>query len=244
MKCLYGISIHSPLRGETIHICANASIPFISIHLLRAEQDPIQFGPPAAESKNISIHLLRAEQDGHARPFAPSSKAFQSTCSVRSKTQAGGFRFRGWDISIHLLRAEQDDVKNRLTKWGGYFNPLAPCGARPRATRASTRTRYFNPLAPCGARRDEGKIRVEIREFQSTCSVRSKTLTASPDAYALVTSIHLLRVEQDLGQRDEVVVDADFNPLAPCGARRDHGDRKGGIKYFNPLAPCGARRRR
>ena len=34
----------------------------------------------------------------------------------------------------------------------------------------------------------------------------------------LVTSIHLLRVEQDLGQRDEVVVDADFNPLAPCGA--------------------------
>ena len=35
-----------------------------------------------------------------------------------------------------------------------YFNPRAPCGARPKAAiRLLTTGKYFNPRAPCGARR-------------------------------------------------------------------------------------------
>ena len=33
----------------------------------------------------------------------------------------------------------------------------------------------------------------------------------------------------------------DFNPLAPCGARRQHPGVLVAVEHFNPLAPCGAR---
>ena len=218
MKCLYGISIHSPLRGETIHICANASIPFISIHLLRAEQD----------------HPIWAASSG--------SKIFQSTCSVRSKTAMRGHLTIVEGISIHLLRAEQDtaallpathpkisihllraEQDNGGVLWhasGAHFNPLAPCGARQQRRcplRAALRISihllraeqdtswrislpwlgYFNPLAPCGARPFLPAYNAHGRAFQSTCSVRSKTRNQRVLERGAHISIHLLRAEQD-----------------------------------------------
>ena len=220
MKCLYGISIHSPLRGETIHICANASIPFISIHLLRAEQD----------------HPIWAASSG--------SKIFQSTCSVRSKTAMRGHLTIVEGISIHLLRAEQDNGGVLWHASGAHFNPLAPCGARPLSPPYSPQ-RYedFNPLAPCGARPKLEDFASVAGIFQSTCSVRSKTAAPLPPARRAADfnplapcgarhfvhyqgtgnpeiSIHLLRAEQDNRCYNQSRAYCDFNPLAPCGARQ------------------------
>ena len=123
-----------------------------------------------------------------------------------------------------------------------YFDPLAPCGARPNLVGISTTRRYFNPLAPCGARlTSEEKLSV-TRPFQSTRPMRGET-------------------EPGRDRRD---ARRDFNPLAPCGARLLRGSETFILRtfqstrpmrgetlrsiltsvlhvYFNPLAPCGAR---
>ena len=124
------ISIHSPLRGETIDPEDVVPSVDISIHLLRAEQDAVrrfamrQFGISihllraeqdvglldiSGIQRLISIHLLRAEQDPMWR-WNPATwaLAFQSTCSVRSKTDDHGHYVLSAAISTHLLRAEQD----------------------------------------------------------------------------------------------------------------------------------------
>ena len=146
---------------------------------------------------------------------------FQSTCSVWSKTIISEETFNQVKISIHLLRVEQDiSGFNPKVKYI-YFNPLAPCGARPaRPTTAFTaatfqstcsvwsktwprtahkaRWRYFNPLAPCGARHGLRRCTRMRGRFQSTCSVWSKTQPpVNFVPFHLCISIHLLRVEQD-----------------------------------------------
>ncbi len=125
----------------------------------------------------ISIPVPRAGHDGWIGATVMAAGKFQSPCPVRGTT---------WQ-------------HHRVSIQGNYFNPRAPCGARPgrcRPGRASTafqspcpvrgttaasgmqaqRSKYFNPRAPCGAR--------------------------------------LLA----LGEDDAVF--RDFNPRAPCGARR------------------------
>ena len=105
---------------------------------------------------------------------------------------------------------------------GGYFNPRAPCGARPdRNLQKLSKKRisihaplaghdsvtgdgfggtpYFNPRAPCGARH---------------------------------------------GLRHTNAAVMNFNPRAPCGARRASSTQLRRTRHFNPRAPCGARRKR
>ena len=123
-------------------------------------------------------------------------------------------------ISIHAPLAGRD------RRWGWpcparwYFNPRAPCGARPLASPGvscfcifqSTRPLrgatfkpapqpldlvYFNPRAPCGARPARHGGGRSIFAFQSTRPLRGATL--SPPRLA--------------DRR------WDFNPRAPCGAR-------------------------
>ena len=125
------------------------------------------------------------------------------------------------------------------------FNPLAPCGARHKAGRQFLcYGSHFNPLAPCGARqlppvslqawfdisihllhaeqdqenelgqieqiqfqstcsmRSKTKNETELRNkrnvFQSTCSMRSKTRAGRrAGRKQILISIHLLHAEQD-----------------------------------------------
>ena len=124
---------------------------------------------------------------------------FQSTCSVRSKT-------------------DNDRVLQRRFY---HFNPLAPCGARQQrrsgvrspkrfqstcSVRSKTRWscitcargRNFNPLAPCGARHGPGRCPYYGMYFNPLAPCGARQWRA-----ALVFS--------------ELV---NFNPLAPCGARQ------------------------
>ena len=102
---------------------------------------------------------------------------FQSTCSVRSKT-------------------DNDRVLQRRFY---HFNPLAPCGARLGGSgRAIGHSPNFNPLAPCGARPLMPSRNTWKYIFQSTCSVRSKTARQEQGiSQRQLISIHLLRAEQD-----------------------------------------------
>ena len=83
------------------------------------------------------------------------------------------------DISTHAPLAGRDCFIACKSSASAYFNPRAPCGARPlrkisiirylrfqptrplrgatRITSRSTLSRYFNPRAPCGARQQNAK---------------------------------------------------------------------------------------
>ena len=132
-------------------------------------------------------------------------------------------------ISIHSPRAGRDSGCSTCFNRVAYFNPLAPCGARPNAVlgcsnpslisihspragrdhpdrRDNSNLSNFNPLAPCGARPQHFHVRKFRFRFQSTRPVRGET--------------ELLCVG--------LACCLNFNPLAPCGARlaiiRERGD--------------------
>ena len=55
-------------------------------------------------------------------------------------------------------------------------------------------------------------------------------------------SIHALRMERDNRTKDAILLNADFNPRAPHGARPGIRTGRSMINNFNPRAPHGARR--
>ena len=146
----------------------------------------------------------------------------------------------------------------------GYFNPRAPCGARPHppfntrrnlmisihAPRAgrdfhqptcSSFSAYFNPRAPCGARRvTEGTI-------SKTLAISIHAPRAGRDrggqkhSKGIAISIHAPRAGRDQAPVPGTAFPKDFNPRAPCGARLGLGGNSYHRTDFNPRAPCGAR---
>ena len=191
------ISIHS-LRVEgdkTSTSCAGGK--YISIHSLRVEGDLIN--AMHLNTSKISIHSLRVEGDWYAfvrlfvsglhfnplppcggRPLFASIRVphfvFQSTPSVWRETALPKHRERRRPISIHSLRVEGDQMFSFGSQPIKHFNPLPPCGGRPR----------YDII-----------ILVTV-SFQSTPSVWRET-----DRYRLcrawqMISIHSLRVEGDM----------------------------------------------
>ena len=123
---------------------------------------------------------------------------------------------------------------------------------------------YFNPRAPCGARPHECRIRYQKRKFQSTRPVWGATFIASLSPDFLAISIHAPRVGRDYGQayltRYAAIfqstrpvwgatpkpADAVFCPVISIHAPRVGRDYTGAdgrsrACHFNPRAPCGAR---
>ena len=160
-------------------------------------------------------------------------------------------------------------------------------GATGSATKRFAILNYFNPRAPCGARPAKGVGTFGTSLFQSTRPVWGATVVCRSPANTPMISIHAPRVGRDLRclpcsasqctisihaprvGRDDITgfsnaASKNFNPRAPCGARRPlfhkharwksisiHAPRVGRDarpacltffnKYFNPRAPCGAR---
>ena len=169
------------------------------------------------------------------------------------------------DISIHAPRAGRDAIV--------MFPPALKT--------------YFNPRAPCGARPTSSVGRQTVILFQSTRPVRGATLEGVKGGHSFIISIHAPRAGRDAkavhaaatamisihapraGRDVEIggvrFVIAYFNPRAPCGARLPilnvrrvywsfqstrpvrgatelHWKLCAVGRYFNPRAPCGARR--
>ena len=121
---------------------------------------------------------------------------------------------------------------------GQYFNPRAPCGARPPPTRTAGGRRNFNPRAPCGARPKHIKQEGNLRRFQPTRPLRGATIsTLLCAAAAKKISTHA-----PLAGRDSVAAGLpeqreNFNPRAPCGARPKHIKQEGNLRRFQPTRP-------
>ena len=124
----------------------------------------------------------------------------------------------------------------------------------------------FNPRAPCGARQPRPTKDTAHRSISIHAPRvgRDISLPASPGGPRI--SIHAPRVGRDKLRRAVRRCKADFNPRAPCGARRLLRIRPSWMRLqfqstrpvwgatrcwpsisrvrvnFNPRAPCGARR--
>ena len=84
----------------------------------------------AAGDIAISTHAPLAGRDITYQLDRWSNNTFQPTRPLRGATQ----RYK-----LHFLHHS-------------YFNPRAPCGARPGDAGGADNGRHFNPRAPCGAR--------------------------------------------------------------------------------------------
>ena len=128
-----------------------------------------------------------------------------------------------------------------------HFNPRAPCGARRWCYVEELSNGYFNPRAPCGARRstqtlDRGYAPIYARQFQSTRPLRGATKHHPDVGRRRLISIHAPLAGRDLWAGSQTRSQSDFNPRAPCGARRAMPrSTQGKTLNFNPRAPCGAR---
>ena len=142
-----------PVRGATLLLfIISMQHCSISIHAPRAGRDirlPVHFSGIC-----ISIHAPRAGRDYITTEIGLRPLAFQSTRPVRGATAAVDQSQTIIDISIHAPRAGRDPkLPKRKEEKTAYFNPRAPCGARPAGSLRSFCCRqHFNPRAPCGAR--------------------------------------------------------------------------------------------
>ena len=84
-------------------------------------------------------------------------------------------------------------------------------------------------------------LRVEA-SFQSTRPMRGATKLTCPSNDKLAISIHAPHAGRDLDSKPPCWDFWDFNPRAPCGARRQNQQKRTNHQNFNPRAPCGARR--
>ena len=185
-----------PVRGATSTWQHHAQDQLISIHAPRAGRD---FGiTDKLTMSEISIHAPRAGRD-------PCFAVFVSPLQ----------------ISIHAPRAGRDHILKRPVRHQCYFNPRAPCGARPeprrephfyytfqstRPVRGATGGRRgswcspndFNPRAPCGARPGGGPSEAYPWHFnpRAPCGARLDLVNTLELPKSI--SIHAPRAGRDL----------------------------------------------
>ena len=150
--------------------------PLISIHAPRAGRD-WSSGDKGCRH-GISIHAPRAGRD--------------ILIEVDGKTVV---------ISIHAPHAGRDR-KSYPCRMGGstYFNPRAPCGARPLVPGIYQLLKnHFNPRTPCGARRQIHQDHRLTMEFQSTRPMRGATAADDLTVAVNIISIHAPRAGRDQG---------------------------------------------
>ena len=173
------------------------------------------------------------------------AKGFQSTCPLRGTTTCVQ-RSRSGECYFNPRAPCGARRCRRFGKEsdGGHFNPRAPCGARPfqigdsvHQMHISIRVplaghdlvpkqgdvaqKHFNPRAPCGARQPCSIIQRRSRLFQSACPLRGTTTkNFSTIQDYLFQSACPLRGTTGSTLRFRTNSPRDFNPRAPCGARR------------------------
>ena len=168
---------------------------FISIHAPLAGRDAQR--PPTRSGSQISIHAPLAGRD-----YPP----------------------------IRLLRPRRISIHAPLAGRDCFHRPWFPCCL------------YFNPRAPCGARPGPMPAMAEKSKFQSTRPLRGATATHLLFClYGTRISIHAPLAGRDQHRqsdrrRGHISIHA---PLA--GRDLDRLIAADGGGHFNPRAPCGAR---
>ena len=193
-------------------------------------------------------------EDGYFNPRAPcgarpirrlkgsTPPIFQSTRPVRGATLKAGKITPAQKISIHAPRAGRDEHDERRRAGRDYFNPRAPCGARPYTLKTTAPSMTFQSTRPVrGATLLYQRERRRGRIFQSTRPVRGATGRGADRDDHLRISIHAPRAGRDAGAAYHRRAGG-ISIHAPR-AGRDHcwRWRRKQKSHFNPRAPCGAR---
>ena len=142
----------------------------------------------------------------------------RTPCGVRRKND-GNWRGEQRFQSTHPVRGATWQERARSTSRHN-FNPRTPCGVRRWIRLLLPGTTNFNPRAPCGARLFRQMTRSFLSGFQSTRPVWGATRRESMGAGRDVISIHAPRVGRDKKAARFRGRGGNFNPRAPCGARR------------------------
>ena len=147
-----------------------------------------------------------------------------------------------WDISIHAPHAGRDRYSVSTASEPSLFQSTRPMrGATTQRSSMALPILYFNPRAPCGARPASPPFCGHEWPFQSTRPMRGATDKAAAASMYGSISIHAPHAGRDLRSkppcleslisihaphagRDDVGFvfckqPSDFNPRAPCGAR-------------------------
>ncbi len=140
-----------------------------------------------------SVWRETAEKSSHwnGSPFQSTPSVWRETrCCTHNSTQSA--------ISIHSLRVEGDQSTMTKCQLLSHFNPLPPCGGRPRdLIKQYANSQDFNPLPPCGGRLNCFSHASSVILFQSTPSVWRETGAVCARLHGEFISIHSLRVEGD-----------------------------------------------
>ena len=147
-------------------------------------------------------------------------------------------------ISIHAPRVGRDNrfIHNFLLIL--YFNPRAPCGARPVATRMDYALGDFNPRAPCGARLQSSCKLGSRFDFNPRAPCGARLARQRVVAGAVRISIHAPRVGRDPTSTASKTSARSFQSTRPVWGATARRTLSAVSAHFNPRAPCGARRHR
>ena len=126
------ISTHAPLAGRDVFCPVARVVIEISTHAPLAGRDV--GGKALNASLFISTHAPLAGRDIVAHSGASINISFQPTRPLRGATRLTPYRSCIAMISTHAPLAGRDPVGVRVIRPPFYFNPRAPCGARPITT--------------------------------------------------------------------------------------------------------------
>ena len=258
---IYGFQSTRPVRGATRrHRPHRPALP-ISIHAPRAGRDAFGAGPDASDG-NFNPRAPCGARHGVTVPI-DQPFPFQSTRPVRGATVRRGARTAVMPFqSTRPVRGATDHPF--LDFMARPFQSTRPVRGATRRRHGRRRTEKFQSTRPVRGATSTAPSLLRTLAFQSTRPVRGATkalrlwpagsefqstrpvrgATTLDEVYPLVfqISIHAPRAGRDRRVKADGAHTFDFNPRAPCGARRAPLRRNGVREHFNPRAPCGARR--
>ena len=192
------ISIHAPHAGRDSQFPRPAPCRCISIHAPHAGRDAC----PAYHSQSRSCYF---------NPRAPCGARPQGArrMNIRAK------------ISIHAPHAGRDCAASPRVSVAWIFQSTRPMrgatGARQFKTR---RYQHFNPRAPCGARLGLEVGQLALRQISIHAPHAGRDFGNEVMLPAGFISIHAPHAGRDGCITSRIAVQKNFNPRAPCGARR------------------------
>ena len=192
----------------------------------------------------FSIHSPLAGRDGNWRLLLFIQIIFQSTRPLRGETQIEQDYEASLEFSIHSPLAGRDPREKPKSPVRAFFSIHSPLAGRDCAldNRAGAAV-LFNPLAPCGARPRLNRTMRHPLSFQSTRPLRGETKSVPECCRAMVFFNPLAPCGARHASMQQAYGLSDFSIHSPLAGRdmleMTAIDRN--VEVFNPLAPCGAR---
>ena len=148
-------------------------------------------------------------------------------------------------ISTHAPLAGRDSVVKFNNSFHLNFNPRAPCGARQTKQKSDQKTKIFQPTRPLrGATQIAFLIHVTTVIFQPTRPLRGAT-NVSPNQSIIAVFQPTRPLRGATRSTMPAIAMRTFQPTRPLrGATTAHRKPLPDCLDFNPRAPCGARRRK